>query len=71
MTKTYCDYCETEMEINGVELNAQLWNRDTYKKKEPAGEVFETEDLCIDCSIILNEAIQLGIKKCKMKKSGI
>lgn len=68
MTKTFCDYCGVEMEINGVELRAQLWNRDTHKQSEPSGEVFETKDLCTDCSIILNKAIRSAIKRCKKRK---
>jgi hypothetical protein len=68
MTKTFCDYCGVEMEINGVELRAQLWNKETYKALQPAGEVFETEHLCTDCSIILNKAIKSAIKRCKNKK---
>ena len=67
MTKTFCDYCGDEMEINGVELSAQLWNKDTLLQSEPAGEVFETGDLCINCSIILNEAISAAIKICRKK----
>lgn len=67
MTKTFCDYCGTEMEVSGVELNAQLWNQNTHKQREPAGDVFEPTDLCIGCSIIINEAIQCAITICKCK----
>lgn len=70
MTKTFCDYCGVEMEGVGNELRAQLWNRETHKALQPAGEVFETEDLCTTCSIILNKAIKSAIKKCKNKKTG-
>lgn len=68
MTRTFCDYCGIQMELNGLELSAQLWNKCTQMQIAPAGEVFEIRDLCTDCSIILNEAIHSALKKCEDRR---
>lgn len=68
MLKRFCDYCESEIPKGaetGSEIRVQLWNEDTHEQSEPAGEVIESDDMCVKCQIIINKALHEAFRKCK------